>query len=215
MSGEIVPANKYSPAPADVSPTGDTNVHVTNQQGGTVNINYNFPEKSGGGDATRTMAIQSFSKEYYQLIVTCEEDVFENNVITVSTDRALREWLVPPEIYKRCSALTDAGKEELKRIPAIICQENTDMHGVTDPKQVAVYAYITRIKNSGKQIKIAFKTIALFRQIEMCNEKNAIYFDLNMDCAITDLNHSAWSVHKVNLFEAFKEAGIPNMPAPM
>ena len=89
------------------------------------------------------------------------------------------------------------------------------MHGVTDPKQVAVYAYITRIKNSGKQIKIAFKTIALFRQIEMCNEKNAIYFDLNMDRAITDLNHSAWSVHKVNLFEAFKEAGIPNMPAPM
>ena len=60
-------------------------------------------------------------KEYYQLIVTCEEDVFENDVVTVSTNRALCESLVPPEIYERCSALTDEGKEELKRIPAIIC----------------------------------------------------------------------------------------------
>ncbi len=215
MSGEMVPANKYSPAPADVSQTGDTNVHVTNQQGGTVNINYNFPEKSGGGDAARAMAIQSFSREYYQLIVTCEEDVFENDVVTVSTNRALCESLVPPEIYERCSALTDEGKEELKRIPAIICQENTDMHGITDPKQMAIYAYITRIRKSGKQIKIAFKPIAPFFQIKMCSKRNAVYFDLDMDCAITDLNHIAWSVHKVKLFEAFEEAGIPNMPAPL
>ena len=215
MSGEIVPVNKYSPAPADVSQTGDTNVHVTNQQGGTVNINYNFPGKSGGSDAAKAMAIQSFSREYYQLIVTCEEDVFENDVVTVLTNRALCKSLVPPEIYERCSALTDEGKEELKRIPAIICQENTEMHGITDPKQMAVYAYITRIKKSGKQIKVAFKPIAPFFQIKMCGERNSIYFDLDMDCAITDLNHSAWSVHKVNLFEAFEEAGIPNMPAPV
>ena len=32
------------------------------------------------------------------------------------------------------------------------------MHGITESKQMAVYAYITRIKKSGKQIKIAFKT---------------------------------------------------------
>ena len=101
MSGEIVPVNKYSPAPADVSQTGDTNVHVTNQQGGTVNINYNFPGKSGGSDAAKAMAIQSFSREYYQLIVTCEEDVFENDVVTVLTNRALCKSLVPPEIYEK------------------------------------------------------------------------------------------------------------------
>lgn len=33
--------------------------------------------------------------------------------------------------------------------------------------------------------------------------------------AITDLNHSTWSVHKVNLFEAFAEADIPNMLRPV
>ena len=215
MSGDIIPKTTNPPAVTGVSQNGETNLHVTNQQGGVVNVNYNFPDSSGGGEAAKAMAIQSFSKQYYQLIVTLEDDVFENDVVTVSTNRALCQGMVPPEIYERCSGLTDAGKEELKRIPAIICRENTEMHGVTDPNQMAVYAYITRIKKAGKNIKIAFKPIAPFFQIKMCSKKNALYFDLNMDCAVTDLNHSAWSVHKVNLFEAFEEADIPNMPSPL
>ena len=215
MSNEIIPRNAYPPETAGVTQNGDTNLHVTNQQGGVVNVNYNFPDKSGGGEAAKAMAIQSFSKQYYQLIVTLEDDVFINDVVTVSMNRALCELLVPPEIYERCSSLSDEGIEELKRIPAIICRENTQMNGITDPNQMAVYAYITRVKKSGKNIKIAFKTIAPFFQVKMCDKRNAVYFDLDMDCAITDLNHSAWSVHKVNLFEAFDEADIPNMPRPV
>ena len=215
MSNEIIPRKAYPPETAGVTQNGDTNLHVTNQQGGVVNVNYNFPDKSGGGEAAKAMAIQSFSKQYYQLIVTLEDDVFINDVVTVSTNRALCERLVPPEIYERCSSLSDEGIEELKRIPAIICRENTQMNGITDPNQMAVYAYITRVKKSGKNIKIAFKTIAPFFQVKMCDKRNAVYFDLDMDCAITDLNHSAWSVHKVNLFEAFDEADIPNMPRPV
>lgn len=100
-------------------------------------------------------------------------------------------------------------------MPAIICRENTEMHGVTDPNQMAVYGYITRVMKCGKEIKIAFKTIAPFFQTKLCDKKKSIYFDLNMDCAITDLNHSAWSVHRVNLFEAFEEVGLMNMPQPV
>lgn len=215
MSDEIIPRGASFPVKADIMQTGDTNLHVTNQQGGVVNVNYNFTDKSGSGEAAKAMAIQSFSKQYYQLIVTCEDDVFVNDVVTVITSRALCQNLVPPEIYERCSSLTDEGIEELKRIPAIICRENTEMNGVTDPNQMAVYGYITRVEKSGKNIKIAFKVIAPFFQIKLCDKRNALYFDLDMDCAITDLNHSAWSVHKVNLFEAFEEADIPNMPGPV
>lgn len=89
------------------------------------------------------------------------------------------------------------------------------MNGVTDPNQMAVYGYITRVKKSGKNIKIAFKVIAPFFQIKLCDKRSALYFDFDMDCAITDLNHSARSAHKVNLFEAFEEADIPNMPGPV
>ena len=81
------------------------------------------------------MVIQSFSTEYYQLIVTCEEDVFSNNMVTVPASRALTKYNVPAEIFEKCSTLSDARIKELKRIPAIICRENTELKGVTDPTQ--------------------------------------------------------------------------------
>ena len=198
-----------------VQQTGEKNVHVNNQAGGIVTINVHLPQRDTGGSAEEMMVIQSFSKSYYQLLVTCEDDVFINNVITVSADRALSCHLVPPEIFERCSSLSDEGVEELKTFPALICRENTELKGNTDPNQKAIYAYIRRVQKVGRNIKIAFHPIMPLLQIQMCNKKNAIYFDLNMDCAITDLNYSAWSVHKVNLFEAFDEAGLANMPRPL
>ena len=69
-------------------------------------------------------------------------------------------------------------------------------------------------KKEGKNIKVAFQPISVINQQLLCVKKNAIYFDLNMGCAITDLNVSAWSVHKVNLFEAFDEAGLTTLPRP-
>lgn len=201
------------PAAPSVEQTGGTNVNVTNQPGATVNFNY-YPKNVVSGSAEELMAIQSFSRQYYQLLVTCDEDVFKDNLVTVSVDRALGQRYVPPEILERCSSLTDEGVAELKTFPAIICQENTKMNGVTDPRQFAVYAYITMVKVERKNIKVAFHPIRPFSQQLLCIKKNAIYFDLDMDCAITDLNHSAWSVHKVNLFKAFDEAGLKNMPRP-
>lgn len=215
MSKELTDVQGKLPITPVMKQTGATNVHVTNQDGGTVNINYNILQPTANNSAELLIAVQSFSKEYYQLIVTCEDDVFTNHVVTVSTDRALNQYLVPPEILDRCSSLSDAGIAELKTFPALICRENTEYHGITDPNQWAIYGYIKRIKKSYKSIKIAFQPIASINQQKLCEKKNAIYFDLNMDCAITDLNRSAWSVHKVNLFEAFKVADIMNMPQPV
>ena len=75
--------------------------------------------------------------------------------------------------------------------------------------------YIQKVMKVGKNIKIAFKPIAPIQQAKLCDKRNAVFFGLNMDCAITDLNYSAWSVRKVNVFEAFKEAGIPGVPMPV
>lgn len=81
----------------------------------------------------------------------------------------------------------------MKRIPAIICRENTELKGVTDPTQWAMYAYIKKVRVAGKNIQIVFNPIAPIQQQRLCDKRNAVFFDLNMDCAITDLNHSAWS----------------------
>ena len=216
MSNDVTIQQTDLPGPPTLQQTGTNNVAVANQPGATVNFTYNinYPQMADSS-AEMMIAIQSFSKEYYQLIVTCDEDVFKDGVVSVIANRALTKYNVPPEIYERCSTLTDEGIEELKRFPAIICQENTEMKGVTSPTQYCMFCYIQKVMKVGKNIKIAFKPIAPIQQIKLCDKRNAMFFGLNMDCAITDLNHSAWSVRKVNVFEAFKEAGIPGMPMPV
>lgn len=214
---ETLPVKQPTSAPVTgLQQEGKNNINVNNQSGGTVNINYNiYGQTSIDSSAEMMIAIQSFSKKYYQLIVTCEESVFRDGVITVSADRALTKYNVPPEIFERCSTLSEEGIDELKHFPAIICQENTEMRGITSPMQFCMYCYIQKIMKVGKNVKVAFKPIAPIQQVKLCDKRNAMFFDLNMDCAITDLNRSAWSIHKVNLFAAFKEAEIPRMPMPM
>lgn len=215
MSNDLSVKKSTLPATPSMQQAGTNNFNVTNQEGGIVNFNITYQQGGPANSAEMMMVIQSFSTEYYQLIVTCEEDVFSNNMVTIPASRALTKYNVPAEIFERCSTLSDAGIKELKRIPAIICRENTELKGVTDPTQWAMYAYIKKVCVAGKNIQIVFNPIAPIQQQKLCDKRNAVFFDLNMDCAITDLNHSAWSVHKTNLFEAFDETGIPGMPRPM
>lgn len=216
MSNDLIIKQTDLLAAPGLQQTGTNNVAVSNQPGATVNFNYNINySHMADSSAEQMIAVQSFSKEYYQLIVTCEEDVFSTGVVSVIANRALTKYNVPPEIFERCSTLTDEGIAELKRFPAIICQENTEMKGVTSPNQFCMYCYIQKVMKVGKNIKIAFKPIAPIQQAKLCDKRNAVFFGLNMDCAITDLNYSAWSVRKVNVFEAFKEAGIPGVPMPV
>ena len=215
MSNDLAVKHNTLPAAPTMQQTGTNNFNVTNQEGGTVNFNITYQQGTPGNSAEMMMAIQSFSKEYYQLIVTCEDDVFANNMVTIPASRALTKYIVPSEIFDRCSTLSEAGIEELKRFPAIICRENTELKGVTDPNQWAMFAYIKAVRVSGKNVKIVFNPIVPIQQLKLCDKRNAVFFDLNMDCAVTDLNHSAWSVHKANVFEAFDEAQIPGIPRPM
>ena len=213
MANELTP--KTSGLPAVSTYIHENKAQTFNIANSDVTFNVTMPQTTAPGSAEQMMAVQSFSHEYYQLIVTCEEDVFSTNVVSVVANRALTQYNVPPEIFTRCSTLTDEGIAELKTFPALICRENAELKGVADPNQFAIYAYIKKIRVEGKSIKIVFQPLGLIPQAVLCNKRNAVYFDLNMDCAITDLNRSAWSVHKTNLFEAFDEAGYPSLPRPI
>jgi len=215
MDKEIAVRDVASLTEPTVQQTGEKNVSITNQPGGTVNVISNYYPKNNGANAEDVIAVHSFSSEYYQLLVTCEENVFADDIITITENRALTKGIVPSEIFERCSSLTETGIEELKTFPAIICQENTELKGKANPAQWALFGYIRRVQKVGRNIKVVFKGLTPFKQQILCDKKNAVFFGLNMDCAITDLNYSAWSVHKVNVFEALDEAGIPGIPRPM
>ena len=90
MSNLIIKQTELPTASA-LQQTGTNNVAVANQPGATVNFTYNinYPQ-TVDSSAEQMIAIQSFSKEYYQLIVTCEEDVFSTGVVSVVASRALR-----------------------------------------------------------------------------------------------------------------------------
>ncbi len=148
MGNEMTVKKADSAITPTTQQTGKTNVNVTNENGGVVNFNSHITYQQNntnntGASAEQLVAIQSFSKEYYQLIVTCEEDVFADNIVTIPTSRALTKNIVPPEVFERCSTLTEAGIEELKRFPAIICLENTKLNGETDPNQWAMFGLLS------------------------------------------------------------------------
>ena len=205
-----------SPMPlANSSPmTGKNNFNINNQDGGTVNFNCNFYSKDSNDNATQMIAVQSFSKEYYQLIVTQDDRIFTSNSVTVNASNALLEQNVPSEIYKKCSSLSDEGKEFLKKLPTIICMKNTSKQRMSQLHLWAIYCYVDLIEKQGNDIRIDFKPLAAIEKKAICEERVATYFDLNMSCAITDFNIIAWSVRRVNLFDAFAFAGINNVPVP-
>ena len=200
MSNAVTTLSSEQPS---VVQSAERSVYINNENGGTVNLNYNYPQNSVTGEML--VAIQSFSKEYYQLIVTCD-DIFEDNTIIMTANRALNKGTVPEELYQTCATLTPKAQEELIKYPAIICQENTEYHGKTDSKQLAMYAYIKKAKVCGKNIKIYYQPISIFPQYKLI--EYSIDFGLNMECAMTDLNISRWTINKINLFEAFLDAGI-------
>ena len=200
MSNELQKASSVQPS---VVQNAERSVYIENRDGGTINLNYNYPQTSVTGEML--MAIQSFSKDYYQLIVT-GHDIFTSNSIVVTTDRALTEGNVPQELLRTHSTLTDDAVERMLTLPAVICNENTQYYGHTDSQQKAIYAYVKKIKKCGKEIKIYFQPINFFAQHTL--NEYTIDFGINADCALTDLNKSRWYIKKVHLLEAFRDAHI-------
>ena len=162
-------------------------------------------------NAAMLNAVQSFSCDYYQLLVA-EEDVLDTNFVNISMYDALLPRLVPVEIYNRCSSLsTNEGIDELKRFPALICTRNNMNANIkTDPNKSVVYGYIDDVEKGISSIKVSFKPICAFSQALLCN--NA--FGLDLSRIETPLNKNAWSVYKRNLFEAFAKVGLTNMLQP-
>lgn len=205
MNNELQKASDVKPS---VVQTAERSIYIENRDGGTVNLNYHFPQIPITGEML--IAVHTFSRDYYQLIVT-GNDILTNNTIIVTTDHALTEGNVPPEFLRTHSTLTNDAVERMLTLPAVICNENTQYHGNTDPHQKAIYAYVKGIKKRGKTIEICFQPIAFFAQ-QMLNDYS-IDFGINTSCALTDLNKTRWYIKNTNLFEAFHNAHI-DVPEP-
>lgn len=193
-------------APSIVTSIGSNTENNFSISQSTVNFHIHFP----GGNPNETLRVlQSFNRQYYQIIVT-GADIFapeEQGAVIVSTSRALIRGTVPQEIYDKCASLSDEGKEYLKKIPAIITQEKEGyMYANVDSRQQAVFGSIRKIINNRTDVKIYYSPIRLIPLQVMC--ENPVDFDLNMNIAISDFNRSQWIARKINLFDALKDVGL-------
>ncbi len=205
LGGSILPGSATF-----IKENKENNIHIVNSD---VTLNVTVQQSQVTETIVEQLpATQRFSREYYQLLVTYDKNVFENNIITFQPDRVLDRKNVPDEIFERCHTLEKTGIDELKTFPAIVCIENSDFGGRVASPQTAWFSQIKAIQKIHGKIKVAFEPIASFDQSVLCNKRNAVFFDLDMDNPMTTLNRTDWSVHKTDLFEAFREAGIDIIP---
>ena len=212
MSSDIVPKGPELPATliTNIKENRVNNFDIKDSQ---VSFNINL---SAANQNEMMLAVSQFSKEYYQLIVTAADifDTDSGSAVSIPTDRALKQHSVPDEIFDRCSSLSDEGIEELKTFPAIICSEKLDRYYAdVDAKHMAIFAYIRKIKKCRKEIKIYYTPLQMIPLRILC--ENPIDYGIDVDCALSDFNVTAWTVHKINLFEAFDDTGIRGVPTPM
>ena len=208
MKDELIPAINQALTNAETVQYGYKNVLIQNEPGGSININVQAPYLDIRNDAEGIFAMHSFSHDYYQLLVTADCNVFKSKTISVPAGNSLVKDTVPPEIFERCSSLEEDGIRELKTFPALICIQNRDYDGRTSPDEIGVFGYIKTVQKCGHMINIAFDILAPVSHSILCDEKNAVYYDLNMTCGITSLNRPEWTVHRIDLFEAFEKTGV-------
>lgn len=152
----------------------------------------------------------SFSRDYYQLIIT-NNKIFNVKFVDIPLERVLTASAVPEEIRNRCSSFSKEGKAELLTFPAIICNENTDYSGKTDANQYAIFAQITKIKKGEKEVRFYFRPIAVFHQTKL--NDYSIDFGISTSNTLATLNTTQMTVRAVDLFEAFEDSEV-NVPMP-
>lgn len=218
----------------NIHDTGENSLNIANEAGGHLQINIEkleYTPVNGRQDCLPFLSasrnelendysipdlriIKKFSTDYYQLLVTADEEVLNSNIISFDSRRALTKYYVPEEIFERCSSLKLEGQKELKTFPAIICSENTKLYGETDPDQECAFGYIKAISTEYSSVKVVFKPLLTFPQSILNDPVNAVFFNLRTDTPVRELNHSAWYVKQANIFEAFFQAGISGIPSP-
>lgn len=158
---------------------------------------------------TLSMPDICLNTDFYHLVVTYG-DIWSEKHIDVSMDRAVAGSATPEKFRKGFVECDKLFLNQLYEYPAIVCQENTQMNGITDENQRAIVAIIKRIKKSNRFVRIYFEPVATISQFLM--NKYSVEFDLDNSGTLTTLNRSHWSIRETNLQEALDFTKIELIP---
>lgn len=199
---EIKPYKTDSVTPAVVQ-TGERSIYVENKEKASVNININVMMTNSSGRMVQETHQLNMSR--YHLIVTTA-DIFDTKFVSMKTSRSLIKGSISDDAYERYASLSPEAVADLLKFPAIICQENTDYYGKTNPEQQAIYGILRKIIKINKDVHLYFHPLCCIPQHKLC--ENAIDFGIDVTCAISDLKRTSWTLKDVNLLEACQDTGV-------
>lgn len=142
------------------------------------------------------------SREYYHLFVIGSE--IRNHRFSMPKDRVLTG---KSTVIERLSALDDAAIAEIKKLPALIMNENTNYGGKTSEEQEAYVGFITALKiQENGLIRFRFRSIAKVNQQRL--NDIALLLDIFTGSGVMELNHTHWTIKNVDLIDELIEANL-------
>lgn len=145
--------------------------------------------------------------DYYNLVVG--SSVIDSVFVKVDKKRAIEAFYTEDELRDKYAYLSVDAIKEIQRFPILVVPEAKDYYGKASDDQYGYVGIIEKIRKDSCEIVLKCK----FEDKKPIPLKkiSEVAFDLgiqSMDVAITELNHSHWSIKPVNLIEELTEAKI-------
>jgi len=142
-------------------------------------------------------------RNYYNFIVHNDFDL-SSEYITMEKDRALTGYMTQT-VKSIFTPLTIKIVNQIKCMPTIFANENHG-YGTTSDDQIALYGFITDIRETQKGYRIYFKVLNQIPQIGL----NALAdeLDFGLSTKFNGLNRTHWAIKNINLIGTLKSAGI-------
>lgn len=193
------------PTPFNVIQAGQNNTNigsVENAFATTILVATNTPT------ASQPSVLRQLDMSCYHLFVVGGED-FTKKRLLIDPSRALTEY-ISDEIRMRYQHLEPELHDELQSYPALFMSENKGS-GKASSDQQALLGYVTDIRVQDNGVRIGYETFGFPIQQQDLNE-NAHLLGIKTRGRMSELNRTHWTLKRVNLVEAFNEAGINLLP---
>lgn len=212
MGKDLTPVgNSSAVAQVQVHQGGENNLQIAHaDQVNPTQVQVYVPGARHLPSSTRAghqAGMRPMDPSHYHLFVIGGED-FDSDRFMVDPTRALTEY-TDATLKEQFARLEPDMINQLKLFPAIFASENA-LYGQAADGQTAYWGAVTDIRVQDNGIRIGFHIIHPIPQ-NLLNE-NATYLGINGYRFVNELNRTHWALKRVNLFEAFQDAGIPYQP---
>jgi hypothetical protein len=180
---------------------GPNNTNIENATNVNVNpITYNI---GVGSTDCRTILL---NPSYCNLFIIKDES-FNGNCFTLRKERVLKRNITE-EINRMFASLSDDAKNEIMRFPSLFMDTNKDYRRCTNPLQEFYYGLVTNITEQGKNIKIHFTKMLMQPMYQQKLNEASVVLGINSGNGKDVLDETGWIIKKINLQQAFTNAGI-------